>query len=138
MTTNYVITTAGLIRRFEDLTAVDRIDLAYYGHDSPARHNIAYNHFSRWSGYSDNQYIAVSASYLRGARYPMTYIRTDNSHVNISAPMQDKNYFGISKEEMHNMLMHLAYLRQEEPEARIGHSIMIFRKSQMFKTLIND
>lgn len=80
-----------------------KIDLVYFGHDNPRRFGIDFSLPARNSG---NRYLAVSANYLMGRDYPMTFVS------------------GVTKSDP--MWMVAASFRDKEPAAVIGHSIYIF------------
>jgi len=86
-----------------DLNAVD---LAYCGHDDPARFKISYTLPAR---HSDNKFIAVSADFLAGEKYPMTFLAMP---VRPDDPLWDE----------------VATYRDAQPVAVIGGSIFIFKK----------
>jgi len=85
---------------------VPAVDLAYHGHDDPARFKISYTLPAR---NSDNEFIAISADFLAGAKYPMTFLAMP---VRPDDPLWDN----------------LAAYRDAAPAAVIGRSILIFKK----------
>lgn len=94
------------LKAWMDRNNVSRVDLLYFGHDDPARFNIAYDLPAEGSG---NRYVAISANYLMGMTYPMTY----NPR---------------SREEIETMLGEAARYRGRKPEAMIGYSILVYNK----------
>jgi hypothetical protein len=85
---------------------VGAVDLAYYGHDDPARFKISYTLPGR---HSDNEYIAVSENFLAGEKYPMTFLALP---VKPDDPLWDE----------------AAKYRDTVPAAVIGGSIRVFKK----------
>jgi len=94
------------LSRWMEKSGVDGIDLAYFGHDDPGRFDISYSLPARSS---QNKYIAVSANLLMGQKYPMTFLAVG---VRPDDPLWDE----------------VARYRDQEPEAVIGGSILIFNK----------
>jgi hypothetical protein len=82
------------------------IDLAYYGHDDPGRFNINYTLPARGS---ENEFIAISASFLMGKKHPMTFW-------NEEIDMEDPLWAEVER------------YRGEVPVEVIGHSIFVFEK----------
>ncbi|HUT54715.1 MAG TPA: glycosyltransferase family 39 protein [bacterium] len=94
------------LKKWMDQNNVPRVDLMYFGHDDPARFNIAYD---LPSASSPNKYLAVSADYLMGMMYPMTY-----------------NPQG--REQMEALLKRVENYRTRKPAAMIGYSILVYNK----------
>ncbi len=84
----------------------DELDLAYCGHDDPQRFGIRYTLPARGS---DNRFIAISANYITGNKYPLRYSSTP---VNKSDPM----WAEIGK------------YRDRKPVAMPGYSIFVYHK----------
>jgi hypothetical protein len=78
----------------------------YFGHDDPARFDIAYDLPGPSTG---NRFLAVSADYLMGMSYPMTY---------------DPQ----SREEIEGLLKEAEGYRDRKPRAMIGYSILVYNK----------
>ena len=93
----------GLARWMRD-HQVNTIDLAYFGHDNPRRFGINFSLPARNSG---NRYLAISANFLMGRDYPMTFV---------SEPLTKQDPLWIVA----------ASYRDKKPAAIIGHSIYIF------------
>lgn len=95
----------GLARWMEE-EKVGSVDLAYFGHDDPARFGIDYDLPGRGSG---NRFIAISVTFLMGKKYPMTFTEA-----------------GITKSDP--MWETVARFRGRKPVETIGYSIYIFDK----------
>ena len=94
------------LARWMEKNQVQALDLAYYGHDDPARFDINYSLPGRGS---ENSLIAVSANILMGMRYPMTF---SEEGVDYEDPLWSE----------------VARYRDLRPAAKIGNSIFVFEK----------
>jgi len=94
------------LKRWMNKNGLEGIDLAYFGHDDPARHGISYTLPARDS---DNRYIAISANLLMGKKYPMTFV-----------PGEVHEHDPLWKE--------IIRYQGERPVAMPGWSILVFEK----------
>jgi len=102
----------GLKRWIKDhLQEGEKIDLAYFGHDDPARFGIRYDLPGRGS---KNRFIAVSVQLLMGKQYPMTF-----------APEPVRK-----KKDGDPLWAEIEKCRNRDPVAVIGHTIFIFEKPE--------
>jgi len=94
------------LKKWMEKNDVQQIDLAYYGHDDPHRFDINYSLPGRGP---DNSYIAISANFITGKRYPLFYT---GEQVKKSSPLWDE----IEK------------YKDRKPVAMPGHSIFVYNK----------
>jgi len=92
------------LKKWMDRNKVESIELAYFGHDDPKRHGIDYALPGREPG---GQYIAISANFLTGAKYPLSY-----------------NPAEVTKEDP--LWEIVAGYVDRDPVAMIGYSIFVF------------
>ena len=93
----------GLARWMRD-HKIESLDLAYFGHDNPARFGIRFTLPGRGSG---ARYLAVSANLLMGRDYPMTFLPR-----------------GVTKSDP--LFFEVARFRDKKSVAVIGHTIYVF------------
>jgi hypothetical protein len=114
------------LKKWMDKNGVDRIDLVYFGHDDPARFGIEYDLPLKETG---NKYLAVSANYLTGRKYPMTYLGfVGDSALSVGEGYGRRGPFGITREELDVILTEVRQYRGKKPAAMIGYSIFVYNK----------
>jgi hypothetical protein len=123
------------LKKWMDENSVESIDLAYFGHHDPRAFGILGRHDPLRIFDIDlplkktrNKYVAVSANYLMGKEYPMTYLGGKWYGVE-DVIYTGENLFGIGRKELKDMLSRLEAYRSRKPVAMIGYSIFVYEKS---------
>ncbi|MFO8056195.1 MAG: glycosyltransferase family 39 protein, partial [bacterium] len=94
------------LKRWMKRQGVDTLDLAYYGHDDPRRFDINYSLPAR---NSKNSFIAISANFITGKKYPLLYAPED---VGKTDPMWEE----------------IKRYRKLKPVAMPGYSMFVYNK----------